>query len=345
MVPVPSISAVASRRCVWATAGRALASPGSGARWEEFTWLPPLAAFAASRDVPLVFATFQNITKRYPPPFNWIERYTMSRADGVIAFGQTIFDVVAPRARRDIPMRVIPPGVDVDHFAPDARARAQLFAKYGWTDGPPVVGFVGRLVPEKGCLLLADVLDQLPVPWRAVFVGSGRLEADLRRWSLRYGDRVRIETQVGHDEVAQYLGVMDLLCAPSQTTARWREQFGRMLIEAFASGVPVVASDSGEIPYVVGDAGLVVSEGDKAAWVQAISGLLSDPRRRAHLAQGGRERAMTSFSWPVVARQHVEFFDHVIDAKGRATRDAAAMIASGATAIQPDPAALDEPRS
>ena len=254
--------------------------------WEEpYVAAAAQVAFAASRDVPLVFATFQNITKRYPPPFNWIERYTMSRADGVIAFGQTVFDVVAPRARRDIPMRVIPPGVDIEHFSPDARARTRVLARYGWSDGAPVVGFLGRLVPEKGCLLLAAVLDQLSVPWRALFVGSGRLEADLRPWSLRYGDRVRIETEVSHDEVAQHLNAMDVLCAPSQTTGAWREQFGRMLIEAFACGVPVVASDSGEIPHVVGDAGIVVSERDDAAWVHALSGLLSDPGRRADLAR------------------------------------------------------------
>jgi len=313
--------------------------------WEEpYVAAAAQVAFAASRDVPLVFATFQNIAKGYPPPFNWIERYTMSRADGVIAFGQTVFDVVAPRARRGIPIRVIPPGVDIEHFQPDAHARARAFTRYGWSAGPPVVGFVGRLVAEKGCLLLAAVLDQLTVPWRAVFVGAGRLEADLRRWSLRYGDRVRIETHVSHDEVAQHLGAMDVLCAPSQTTGAWREQFGRMLIEAFAAGVPVLASDSGEIPHVVGDAGMVVSEGDRAAWVHALSGLLSDPGRRAELAQRGRNRAVASFSWPVVARQHAEFFDDVIDSRQRATRGAAAMIASKAARTGRGPAALDETR-
>jgi glycosyltransferase involved in cell wall biosynthesis len=311
--------------------------------WEEpYVAAAAQVAYAASSGVPLVFATFQNITKRYPPPFNWIERYAMARADGVIAFGQTVFDVVSPRAPRDVPIRVIPPGVDVEHFAPDAHARSRMFANYGWSDGPPVVGFLGRLVPEKGCLFLAAVLDQLSVDWRAVFIGSGPLESDLRRWSLRHGDRVRIETRVPHGEVPKYLAGMDVLCAPSQTTAAWREQFGRMLIEAFAAGVPVLASDSGEIPHVVGNAGMVVSESDRAAWGQALSGLLADPARRADFAERGRKRAASAFSWPVVARQHAEFFDHVIDSRQRATRGLAATLASGAAGRAYAPSSRDE---
>jgi glycosyltransferase involved in cell wall biosynthesis len=105
---------------------------------------------------------------------------------------------------------------------------------------------------------------------------------------------------------------MDVLCAPSRTTGRWREQFGRMLIEAFACGVPVVASDSGEIPYVVGDAGVVVTEADEDAWAAAVAELLESPKRRDELGARARDRARTRYAWPVVARQYVEFFDEVV---------------------------------
>jgi glycosyltransferase involved in cell wall biosynthesis len=105
---------------------------------------------------------------------------------------------------------------------------------------------------------------------------------------------------------------MDVLCAPSQTTARWREQFGRMLIEAFASGVAVIASASGEIPFVVADAGLLIPEDDLARWQQAIEMLTTDRARRCELARRGRERAESVYAWPVVARQHIDFFERVI---------------------------------
>src|SRR3977135_392838 len=105
---------------------------------------------------------------------------------------------------------------------------------------------------------------------------------------------------------------MDVLCAPSQTTPRWREQFGRMLIEAFASGVAVIASTSGEIPYVVADAGLLVPEGDVSLWQQAIELLTTDRARRCELARRGRQRAESVYGWPLVARQHLDFFERVI---------------------------------
>jgi glycosyltransferase involved in cell wall biosynthesis len=283
--------------------------------WEE----PYVAASAQiarrmAPSVPLVLATFQNIGKRYPPPFNWIERYSMSRADGIIAFGRTAADVLAHRAKgvRAGPVAVIPPGVDLAQFRPDEARRATTRARLGWSDGIPVVGFLGRLVPEKGIELLTMALDRVTTPWRALIVGSGPLEETVSAWGRRHPNRVRVITTVQHDDVPEYLNAMDVLCAPSQTTPSWREQFGRMLIEAFASGVAVIASTSGEIPNVVADAGLLLPEDDLLEWQQAIEMLTMQPARRCDLAHRGRARAESVYGWPVVARQHVDFFEHVI---------------------------------
>lgn len=282
-------------------------------------WAEPYVASAAQvaawtpAAVPLVFATFQNIDKRYPPPFSWFERYVMNRADGLVAFGQTVREVAARHGFSERRTRVIPAGVDTRLFAPNVAARARIRAALRWDDGTPVIGFVGRFVPEKGLELLTSVLAETRQPWRALFVGSGPLERQLRSWAAPHGDRVAIVTSVPHHDVPDWLNAMDLLCAPSQTTSRWREQFGRMLIEAFAVGLPVIAADSGEMPHVVADAGVVVAEKDRAAWRQAIGELLDDPRRRTALGAAGRERACTVFDWSVVARQHTRFFTQVID--------------------------------
>ena len=276
--------------------------------WEEpYVASAAQIASATKLRVPLVFATFQNIVKRYMPPFNWIEQSAMRRADGLIAFGHTARRVLDERGWQQ-PARTIPPGVDVNHFRPDPEQRDRTRHELGWGDDVPVIGFLGRLVPEKGVSLLTGVLDRLKTPWRALFIGSGPLESDVRSWSRQYGDRVRIQSSVAHHEVPAYLNAMDLLCAPSQTTAKWREQFGRMLTEAFACGVPVVASDSGEIPHVVGGAGIVVRESDRASWLAEVEALARDAGRRADLGRRGRERAETVYSWPVIARQHVNFF-------------------------------------
>lgn len=268
------------------------------------------------RQSKLVFATFQNISKRYPPPFNLVERYSMNRASGWIAFGKTVEEALVPRARYStLRRRVIPLGVDLGRFYPDGSARERIRGQMGWgTDGPAVIGYLGRFVSEKGLGVLTDALDRVRRPWRALFVGAGPLEQSLREWAARYPGTARIVTGVKHAEVPAYLNAMDVLCAPSQTTPRWREQLGRMLIEAFACGVAVVCSRSGEIPHVVGDAGLVVGEKDGAEWAASITSLIEETALRSELASRGLERARARYAWPVVAREHLDFFDEIIEA-------------------------------
>jgi glycosyltransferase involved in cell wall biosynthesis len=110
-----------------------------------------------------------------------------------------------------------------------------------------------------------------------------------------------------HAEVPRYLGVMDLLVAPSQTMKNWREQFGRMIIEAFGSGVPVIGSDSGEIPHVIGDAGKVVPEADAAGWGRAIQELLESAAAREDLRKRGLARSMR-FSVATSAQQYRDYY-------------------------------------
>lgn len=280
--------------------------------WEEpFILAGAQVAAWTPRDAKLVFATFQNLPKRYPPPFAWTERYAMRRADGWIAFGRLVRQVLAARpiyARR--PHRVIAPGVDTALFRSDREAGERVRASLGWMDnGPPVVGYLGRFVAEKGIETLTRALDACREPWRALFVGGGGMEPDLRAWAARHGDRVRVVAGVGHDAVPGYLNAMDLLCAPSRTTRRWHEQLGRMLTEAMACGVPVIGSDSGEIPHVVADAGLIAPEAGVAAWTRAIDTLLASPARRADLAARGQARVTAEYALDVAARRHLEFFD------------------------------------
>ncbi len=282
--------------------------------WEEPYVLPGFQVAWWAGPTPVVYFTFQNISKRYPPPFNSAERYTVGRSAGWIAAGRTVADTLEVRPwYATKPHRIIPLGVDVEAFRPDRAAGAAIRRSLGWeVGGPPVVGYLGRFIPEKGIRLLTGVLDQLGAPWRALFVGGGPMEAELRTWAARHGDRVRVATGVPHDGVSAYLNAMDILAAPSQTTPHWREQFGRMLVEAFACGVPVVGSDSGEIPSVIADAGLVVPEADEAAWAAALARLTGDPGLRADLAARGFARAHDRFAWPVVGRLHLDFFDQLL---------------------------------
>ena len=127
----------------------------------------------------------------------------------------------------------------------------------------------------------------------------------MQEWAAGKGWSNRVKVKLAkHSEVPRYLGCMDLLVAPSQTMKNWREQFGRMIIEAFACGVPVIGSDSGEIPFVIGDAGLVVAETDVAGWAQAIRATPGQPGRAGRVEEsrlGARLRGTPSLT---IAQQY-----------------------------------------
>jgi glycosyltransferase involved in cell wall biosynthesis len=106
---------------------------------------------------------------------------------------------------------------------------------------------------------------------------------------------------------------MDLVIVPSQSTPLWKEQFGRVVIEAFACGIPVIASDSGEIPYVVGGAGLIVPESDIDAWTEAIAGLLQSPDRRRELAAAGYDRCEQHYFTQRVADDTINYYRKIMD--------------------------------
>jgi glycosyltransferase involved in cell wall biosynthesis len=281
--------------------------------WQEpYVLAAAQVALASPRSARVVPVTFQNITKHYPAPVRYVERRVMERAAGWIAFGQTAHDTQIPKApytRR--PVRVIPPGVDTSFYCPDPSVRVSVRRHLGWSASDRVVGFLGRFVEEKGIRLLVRTLARQPGRWCALFVGAGPLESTVRQLEARFPANVRVLTTVRHDAVPTYLNAMDVLCAPSRTTAVWREQFGRMLIEAMACGVPVVATRSGEIPYVVHDAGLLVEEDDEQALADAITRLLDDEGLRGLLAERALRRVRDHFAWPVVARAHLEFFEQL----------------------------------
>jgi len=280
------------------------------AGWQLAHWSRPEAAFA--------FLTLQNIRKRYPPPFSWLESSTLSRADGWFYCGHSVYDAQRDKpGYAERPSRLGPLGVDVDLFRPDPQAGRRAREELGWSaDGPPVVGFVGRFVPEKGLDLLMRALDAAKRPWRALFIGGGVLEPEIRAWMQKHPESVRIVT-VPHDRVPPYMNAMDVLCAPSKTARHWREQFGRMLVEAGACRVPIIGSDSGEIPYVVADAGLIVGEDAEPGRTAAIETLLDSPDLRRELGEKALERARSMYAWPVVARAYLGFFEELLDAHAK----------------------------
>lgn len=160
-------------------------------------------------------------------------------------------------------------------------------------NGAFTVGYAGRFVPEKGLGDLAAAVTGLGADTRLLLVGDGPLRTELQ---ARPG--VEVLTGISHDDMAAVFARMDVLVLPSRTTTRWAEQFGRVLVEALWCGVPVVGSDSGEIPWVIETTGggLVFAEGDVPALTEALATLRNDPQRRLELATAGRAAVEELFS-------------------------------------------------
>lgn len=151
--------------------------------------------------------------------------------------------------------------------------------------------------------------------WSLLVLGRGPAEQQIHEWARRHGwtDRIVVRL-VPHGEVPSCLPAMDLMLAPSLTSRGWKEQFGRMVIEAFACGVPVIASNSGELPHVIGDAGWIVPEGDAEALAAAIESALADPDRRAAVARKGLAR-VNEYSTSTVGGRFAQFYRELVDAR------------------------------
>ncbi len=271
-----------------------------------------IARAARRNGAKFVFQTCQNIDKRYPPPFDRFERYCAQNCAGWVGIGELVRQVMLKRGYPDRVAEVIPLSIDEDHFRPDPAAREAVRSRLG-LDGP-VIGFVGRLNEDKGLDVLMTALEGVPGPWNLLALGSGPYESKLKAWAEARGwsDRLRVML-VKHDEVPAHLQAMDLLVAPSQTRPNWREQFGRMIVESFACRVPVIGSDSGEIPFVIGDAGLVCPERDPAAWTSAISELLASPDLRRALADAGEQRCHERYTAARAATQWLDVYRRCLD--------------------------------
>jgi glycosyltransferase involved in cell wall biosynthesis len=256
-----------------------------------------------------LFFSWQNIRRRYPLPFRLLERYVLGGVDYGLVGNREAAQVWRAKGYHG-PLAVIPQfGIDPEIFGPADRR--------GATGRGFVVGYVGRLVEEKGVDLLLEALAGLAGTWRAYIQGSGpagkALQAQARR--LGIADRVTFEGWIPSDQMPAYYRQLDAVVLPSRTRPNWKEQFGRVLVEAMACGVPVVGSDSGEIPHVVGGAGLIFAEGRADLLREHLSRLMRDVGLRADLARRGRERVLANYTQARVARETYDVYTEILSSQ------------------------------
>ena len=254
-----------------------------------------------------LFFSWQNIQRRYPLPFRLLERYVLNRADHGIVGNKESAGVWRAKGYAG-PLDIIPQvGVDPQLCRPTAAPRE---------DGHLVVGVVGRLVEERGVDLLLVALVGLPGSCEARIAGSGPEEARLRSLAHELGlvGRVAFAGKIPTAQMPEFYHRLDVLVLPSRTRPNWKEQFGRVLVEAMACGVPVIGSDSGEIPHVAGDAGLIFTEGQVDALRACLAKLVDKPELRANLGRQGRERVLAHYTQAQIADRTYQVYRSMLRA-------------------------------
>ncbi len=254
-----------------------------------------------------LFFSWQNLDRRYPPPFNWMERWVMHHVDQAIVGTEEAGEVWRRKGYTG-PLAVIPQfGVDPEIFAPDPVEVEK--------ERPFTIGYAGRLVPEKGLDLLIRAVLNLPGRWHLSLVGDGPEYEALSTLAgvLNLGGAVSFEKPIPSIQMPDYYRRIDALVLPSRTQRNWKEQFGRVLIEAMACGVPVVGAESGAIPEVIGEAGLTFPEGDIKALHRQLRRLIEDQTLHRALSQAGRQRVLQHFTQAHVAARTVEVYREMVE--------------------------------
>ena len=202
-------------------------------------------------------------------------------------------------------MRVLPQfGVNPEKFQPAPRATH-----------PFRIGFVGRLVEEKGAEELVRAVAELREEWELRVLGSGPQLSRLRALTRDLGIAARVvfENWIPSSRMSAYYQNLDLLVVPSRTRPNWKEQFGRVMIEAMACGVAVIGTNCGEIPNVLGNAGIVVPENDLAALRAAIEILRADSAQRAAIGARGRARVLELYTHKRIAAETHAIYREILN--------------------------------
>ena len=254
-----------------------------------------------------LFFSWQNIHKTYPWPFSFMESHVLQSVDAAIFGSESSLRVFHAKGYSG-PSEVIPQfGVDTNIF--------ELSNKTDSCKNQFNIGYIGRLVNEKGVDMLISVLTMMPDDVRLNVYGSGPDLEYLKQLVFNYNlyNEVIFTPWISSTKIPQLMHNFDVLVLPSRTTTKWKEQFGRVLIEAMASGIPVVGSDSGEIPYVIGDAGLIFQEGDVESLKDALMKLYVDPDLRNLLSLQGRKRVQDRFTHSIVANRTVDLYRTIVE--------------------------------
>lgn len=265
----------------------------------------------------LACASWRNIDYRnnpYPYKFGWINRlienYTMKRINMCIAHSPSARGILGNIESWKVVF--IPPAINLEDYLFQQKTRTNKSDIF-------IIGFIGRLVYEKGVDILIRAISQLDENVNTVIVGDGKEKEYLKTLAhgLNIQNRITWYNSVSYKEVPKFIQQFDVLVLPSRSTNIWKEQFGRVLIEAMAIGVPVIGSSSGDIPNVIGNCGLIFKENDYDELANSIKCLTSDSDLLKTLVNRGREKVEREYSLKMVSQQMIDMFHQLLKDKNK----------------------------
>jgi glycosyltransferase involved in cell wall biosynthesis len=270
---------------------------------------------------PIGFYAAQNILKNYPIPFRWLERWVLKQSVFCFPVSEGAREVLQRKGYKGI-SEVLPLAIDQNIYRPRSEWATAKRAELGLGSDEFVLGYLGRLVEEKGLLAMLQATKALEGKrWHCVFVGSGPQEQELRTIAASLGiqERIHFVGFVPHLEAPGWLSLFDVLILASESRPNWKEQFGRVIVEANACETAVIGTESGEIGNVLRDTGggLIVPEGNIAALGNAMLTLANDPNLRQQLALAGAARARVKYDQNVLASRFADTITKVYERKGK----------------------------
>ncbi len=266
-----------------------------------------VAIWAKLFQKPMVVFGWENQQRSLPLPRQWIRNLVMSGTNLFIA-GNQDGAVVMLNWGYTRQIEVMPQmGVDTGLFSPQIPSNKDEFN----------LGFLGRLVREKGIDILFTAVSQLQsqgLNCRITICGSGKSEADLRQMAAqqKIADIVTWKGAVRHEETPQEISKFDVLVLPSRTVATWKEQFGHVIIEAMAMGIPVIGSSCGEIPNVIAHPDLIFPEEDAEALAAILKRAICDRSWLSEMSSYGIDRVQKYYSHERIAQRLVDLWQKII---------------------------------
>ncbi len=279
-----------------------------------------------------IFFTWWNLPYTVKFPLSWLERYNLKNTQAAIAGNQDGVKILKDHGYNGL-IEVMPQlGVDETLFYPSTQS--ELAQELRIEKDEFIIGYIGRFVQEKGILTLIKALaGLLEYPWKLLLLGRGPLQEEIveKASSAGFAERIILVPSVPHSDVPRYLNLMSTLVLPSETSYQvktitavgWKEQFGHVLIEAMACKVPVIGSDSGEIPHVIGEAGLIFPEGDNLALRGCLTQMMTLPPSSLpeKLAQLGYQRSFNEYTNKVLAKKLFDFYQKVLSVQTGSLKD------------------------